>query len=562
MYDMDVRNNFRSNRLLLGDNHREDNVSSAGLVDEPSASAQTVFGVVILLAGLTGILGSGLALQALYRCKTLRNPKHYLTVNLCLTDGLLCVVYCPVTVWACFAHTWTFGEIGRNMFGFSVSVMTIVLMTTQLAIAVQRLTVAFDPLTAVSTITHGKMLMTAAFTWLYSILLMLPPLLGWNRFVIDETGVSVMFDYLADDDLSRAYVIAMLIIAFVLPLIGIIGSTDMHGMDVRNISDRLFLGDNHREDNVSSAGLVDAPSATAQTVFGVVILLAGLTGILGNGLALQALYACKALRNPKHYLVVNLCLTNGLLCLVYCPVTVWASFAHTWTFGEFGCDLVGFSVSVMTIVLMTTQLAIAVQRLIVAFDPLTAASTITHGKMLMTAAFTWLYSILLMLPSLLGWNRFIIDETGISVMFDYLADDDLSRAYVIALLIIAFVLPLIGIVCCYSYIFVALRRSRRNAKVPTSELTCKRDTKTAIVSLGLSALFCVSWTPYAMVILLSLCNITVPVTYVMVAAAIAKCASSIDPMMFALSLPVVRKYYKERLGKYLCGKSVKIRVSV
>ncbi|XP_066267284.1 melanopsin-like [Branchiostoma lanceolatum] len=333
-------------------------------------------------------------------------------------------------------------------------------------------------------------------------------------------------------------------------------------MDVRNVSNRLFFGDNHREDNVSSAEVVDAPSASAQTVFGVVILLAGLTGTLGNGLALQALYACKALRNPKHYLVVNLCLTNGLLCVVYCPITVWASFAHTWTFGEFGRDLVGFSVSVMTLVLMTTQLAIAVQRLTVAFNPLAAATAITHGKMLTSVAATWLYSILLMLPPLLGWNRFIIDQTGVSVMFDYIAVDDLSRAYVFALLLCAFALPLLGIVCCYSYIFVAVRRSRQNAKVPASELTCKRDTKTAVVSLGLSALFCVSWAPYAMVVLLSLCNITVPVTYVMVAAAIAKCASSIDPMMFALSLPVVRQFYKERLGKYLSGKSVKIRVSV
>nr|AWU78809.1 Amphiop6 [Branchiostoma lanceolatum] len=335
-------------------------------------------------------------------------------------------------------------------------------------------------------------------------------------------------------------------------------------MDVRNNfrSNRLLLGDNHREDNVSSAGLVDEPSACAQTVFGVVILLAGLTGILGSGLALQALYRCKTLRNPKHYLTVNLCLTDGLLCVVYCPVTVWACFAHTWTFGEIGRNMFGFSVSVMTLVLMTTQLAIAVQRLTVAFDPLTAVSTITHGKMLMTAAFTWLYSILLMLPPLLGWNRFVIDETGVSVMFDYLADDDLSRAYVIAMLIIAFVLPLIGVVCCYCYIFVAVRRSRQNAKVPASELTCKRDTKTAIVALGLSALFCVSWTPYAMVILLSLCNIAVPVTHVMVAAAIAKCSSTIDPMMFALSLPAVRQFYKERLGKYFCDKSVKLGTSV
>ncbi|CAH1258035.1 GPR21 [Branchiostoma lanceolatum] len=67
------------------------------------------------------------------------------------------------------------------MFGFSVSVMVIVLMTTQLAIAVQRFAVAIKPLTAAVSITRGRMLLSAAFTWLYSALLMLPPLLGFSH---------------------------------------------------------------------------------------------------------------------------------------------------------------------------------------------------------------------------------------------------------------------------------------------------------------------------------------------------------------------------------------------
>ncbi|XP_078613922.1 rhodopsin, GQ-coupled-like [Branchiostoma floridae x Branchiostoma japonicum] len=323
-------------------------------------------------------------------------------------------------------------------------------------------------------------------------------------------------------------------------------------MDVGNFTDPSFLEDD-RERNDSTAATVDEPSPTALTVFGVAILLAGVTGIIGNGLALQALYACKALRSPKHYLVLNLCVTNALLCVMYCSTTVWGSFTHTWTVGEIGRDVVGFSVSVMTVVMMTTQFAIAVQRVAVAFNPLTAAVNITRGKMLLTAATTWIYSVLLMLPPLLGWNRFIIDRTGVSVMFDYLSPDDLSRAYVIALLIFAFVLPLIGIVCCYSYVLVAVKRSRQSANVKSTERTCRRDRKTAVVALALSALFCLSWAPYAMVVLLSLCKITVPVMYVMIASAIAKCASTIDPMMFALSLPKVRQYYREKMGKHFSG---------
>ncbi|XP_066275261.1 rhodopsin, GQ-coupled-like [Branchiostoma lanceolatum] len=310
-------------------------------------------------------------------------------------------------------------------------------------------------------------------------------------------------------------------------------------MDVRNISRRSFFEDN-REVNSSAAGIsVDGPSRTAQIVFGVVILLAGFTGVLGNGLALHALYACRALRNPKHYLVANLCIAGGLLCVVYCPVTVWASFAHTWPFGQLGCDMFGFSVSVMVIVLMTTQLAIAVQRFAVAIKPLTAAVSITRGRMLLSAAFTWLYSALLMLPPLLGWNRFIIDQSGVSVMFDYLALDGLSRAYVIVLVVFAFAVPLIGIVCCYMYIFFAVRRSRQDANV-----TCKREAKTALVALRYSALFCASWTPFAAVVLLTQCKVTVSINFGMVASAISKCSSTIHPMMFAWSLPVVRRYHK------------------
>lgn len=54
--------------------------------------------------------------------------------------------------------------------------------------------------------------------WFYGILVMTPPLFGWNRFIPGSAGISCCPDWRSNDMISLAYNIVLVILGFFLPL--------------------------------------------------------------------------------------------------------------------------------------------------------------------------------------------------------------------------------------------------------------------------------------------------------------------------------------------------------
>lgn len=58
--------------------------------------------------------------------------------------------------------------------------------------------------------------------WLYAGILALPPLFGWNSFVLDGMEVSCTFDYLSQDDVAETYIVFIFVLGFVIPFLVIL----------------------------------------------------------------------------------------------------------------------------------------------------------------------------------------------------------------------------------------------------------------------------------------------------------------------------------------------------
>nr|BAC76024.1 opsin [Branchiostoma belcheri] len=281
---------------------------------------------------------------------------------------------------------------------------------------------------------------------------------------------------------------------------------------------------------------------TMQLIFGSMMLVFGLIGVVGNVVALYAFCRTRSLRRPKNYVVANLCLTDMFVCLVYCPIVVSRSFSHGFPSKE-SCIVEGFMVGVGSIASICSLAAIAVERYLSVTQPLKSLTILTQRKLLVAVLTVWVYSLLLAFPPLVGWGRYVREETYISCTFDYLSTDDATRAYVITLVMGAFGFPLLTIAYCYIRVFTTARKHAEERKFmsPLKRPESRTEIKTAVTACVITTSFCLCWCPYAVVATLGISGVSVQQQTVFSAALLAKLTVIINPIVYVLSIPNFRK---------------------
>nr|DAC74081.1 TPA_exp: Amphiop6 [Branchiostoma belcheri] len=287
---------------------------------------------------------------------------------------------------------------------------------------------------------------------------------------------------------------------------------------------------------------------TSQIVNATLILLFGTTGAVGNMLAFYAFF--RALRKPKNYLVANLCLSQLLMCLSYSPVTAVSNYLHRWVGGYIGCQVVGFLTGVSCMVSILSITAIARQQLGVVRAPLHSLTAFKHSTELKRVVFIWFISIVCMLPPLFGWNRFVVNPLQFSATMDYLSTDASSKAYIVVLMVCGFSVPLASICHSYSSIFHRVFKLGQTKHIRKSAKNGINGISVALAGLTITSLFCVCWFPYMVVVILGLAEADIPPELDMAASPLAKLSTTVNSILFALSLPAFRRFFFGGKEKY------------
>jgi r-opsin len=89
-----------------------------------------------------------------------------------------------------------------------------------------------------------------ACAWIYGSVWILPPLFGWNRFILEGFGTSCTFDYVSKDIWDRTFILVLVTGGFVIPLMVILLS---YGFILMKLSQRSrrFISQNN-DDNYSN----------------------------------------------------------------------------------------------------------------------------------------------------------------------------------------------------------------------------------------------------------------------------------------------------------------------
>ncbi|XP_047445925.1 melanopsin-like [Mugil cephalus] len=327
-----------------------------------------------------------------------------------------------------------------------------------------------------------------------------------------------------------------------------------------NCSDHHQLGTSGHAPTVGSAlqpllfPTVDVPDH-AHYIIGSVILLVGVTGILGNALVIYVFCRSRTLQSPSNLLVVNLAAADFLMSLTQSPVFFVASLHRRWVFGEHACELYAFCGALFGITSMMTLTAIAVDRCLAITRPLALLGGLGGRRVAAVVVGVWLYSLAWSLPPFFGWSAYVPEGLQTSCSWDYMSFTTAVRTYTILLFTFVFFIPLAVIAGCYFAIFRAVRQAGREVE----RLSCgeankayerlRTEWRMAKVALGVIVLFIVSWSPYSAVALTATAGYAHLLTPYMnsVPAVIAKASAIHNPIIYAIKHPK----YRAAIGRYV-----------
>ncbi|XP_065494951.1 melanopsin isoform X7 [Caloenas nicobarica] len=211
---------------------------------------------------------------------------------------------------------------------------------------------------------------------------------------------------------------------------------------------------------------VDVPDHAHYTI-GVVILLVGITGTLGNFLVIYVFCRSRSLQTPANVFILNLAVSDFLMSITQSPVFFTNSLHKRWIFGEKGCELYAFCGALFGITSMITLMVIALDRYFVITKPLASVGVTSKKKALIILVGVWLYSLAWSLPPFFGWSAYVPEGLLTSCSWDYTTFTPSVRAYTMLLFCFVFFIPLIAIIYSYIFIFEAIKKANKYSHVLT-----------------------------------------------------------------------------------------------
>ncbi|KAI1894468.1 hypothetical protein AGOR_G00116120 [Albula goreensis] len=310
---------------------------------------------------------------------------------------------------------------------------------------------------------------------------------------------------------------------------------------------------------------VDVPDHAHYTI-GAVILIIGITGMVGNFLVIYAFSRSRSLRTPANMFIINLAITDFLMCATQAPIFFTTSMHKRWIFGEKGCELYAFCGALFGICSMITLMVIAVDRYFVITRPLASIGVLSRKRALVILLAAWVYSLGWSLPPFFGWSAYVPEGLLTSCTWDYVTFTPSVRAYTMLLFTFVFFIPLIVIMFCYFFIFRAIRDTNKAVNKISGNNTrdslkrfhrLKNEWKMAKIALIVILLYVISWSPYSSVALTAFAGYADILTPYMnsVPAVIAKASAIHNPIIYAITHPKYRlaiAKYIPCLGVLLC----------
>ncbi|XP_061588967.1 vertebrate ancient opsin-like [Cololabis saira] len=270
-------------------------------------------------------------------------------------------------------------------------------------------------------------------------------------------------------------------------------------------------------------------SPTGHLVVAVCLGFIGSLGLLNNLLVLVLFCRYKILRSPINLLLMNISVSDLLVCVLGTPFSFAASTQGRWLIGERGCVWYGFANSLCGIVSLISLAVLSYERYSTMMTPAEADSS-NYRKISLGIVLSWVYSLVWTLPPLFGWSHYGPEGPGTTCSVDWTAKTTSSVSYIICLFIFCFIVPFLVIVFCYGKLLFAIRQvSGINAS-----MSRKREQRVLFMVVIMVICYLLCWLPYGIMALLATfgpAGLVTPEASI-IPSVLAKTSTVINPVIY------------------------------
>lgn len=277
-------------------------------------------------------------------------------------------------------------------------------------------------------------------------------------------------------------------------------------------------------------------------------------GCVGNWMTIIALTRCRRLRNATTAFVVSLAVADFLFCAVCLPLTATRYIYEEWILGNELCNLFPFFFYGNVAASLMSMTAITFNRFVLINCYPLYSSVYSKFNVGLMIAFCWSFSYVILIPTLAGqWGYFGYDEASFSCTILRGEDGKSPKKF---LFVLAFLMPTVTIIICYSCIFYKVRSSA--VKVLSHEdASCKRlsrvlprkrdDIRVTCTMLTCFCTFQICFLPL-MVVNVFEEDIRYPILHIL-ASVLAWMSACTNPFIYVL----LNKHYREAYFQLLCS---------
>ncbi|KAJ0002943.1 hypothetical protein NQD34_008092 [Periophthalmus magnuspinnatus] len=286
------------------------------------------------------------------------------------------------------------------------------------------------------------------------------------------------------------------------------------------------------QDAPQSPGKEQGHVGLSQTGHNVVALCLGfilVVGFLSNFLVLLVFAKFRSLWTPINLILLNISLSDVLVCVFGTPFSFAASLYGRWLIGEVGCKWYGFANSLFGIVSLVSLAVLSYERYTTVLRcALVDLSDFRQARLCVLGS--WLYSLLWTLPPLLGWSSYGPEGSGTTCSVQWHQRSAASVSYVLCLFIFCLLLPLLLMVYSYGQILVAIKRVGK-INVLSAQ---RREQHILFMVLSMVSCYMLCWMPYGVMALIATfgrSGIVSPVAS-MVPSILAKFSTVVNPVIY------------------------------
>uniref|UniRef100_A0A183C3C0 G_PROTEIN_RECEP_F1_2 domain-containing protein n=1 Tax=Globodera pallida TaxID=36090 RepID=A0A183C3C0_GLOPA len=203
-------------------------------------------------------------------------------------------------------------------------------------------------------------------------------------------------------------------------------------------------------------------SAWAITLFLALYSNIFVLGLLGNLAIVLVTIRCQHLRSVQNIFILNLAISDIIVCLLSLPFTPVSYIYKEWLFGSAICHLLPMVQAASVFVSTFSLSAIAIDRYWLVLYP--HSGSISPAKATVVAAVLWLLSVLISVPY--SVHMTLVEYDGYCGKFctEQWPSTQIRRGYALSVLVLQFLIPFVTMSYCYASIFALLRR-RANSKL-------------------------------------------------------------------------------------------------